>query len=171
MNMNPVPSVHNDTPYASLKRTVDFRIARWFYCAILSCPLINSTLAFSCVEQTLTIMKWKPLFNDEVTSNWSYHHHFKINSGGERGYSTLGLKDTKSHLSPSGVLLPTTATLIALHIAQNEVQTVESKCNSARRNLYTQGAHHFNLRPHCKQNEMLYFVFLVYSVSIICSFR
>ena len=83
MNVNPVPCVHTDPPYAGLKWTVVFWIARWFYCARLSCRLINSTLAFSCVEQTITITKWKPLFNDEVT-NWSYHHYFE-KTPGERG--------------------------------------------------------------------------------------
>ena len=74
MNMNPVPRVHTDPPYASLKWTVRIWITRWFYCARLSGRLINSTLAFSCVEQTIYFKLWqlrthevKTIVNDEVT--------------------------------------------------------------------------------------------------------
>lgn len=59
MNMKPVPRVHTDPPYAGLKWTVVFWIARWFYCARLSDCLKNSTLAFSCVEQTIYLKLWR----------------------------------------------------------------------------------------------------------------
>lgn len=59
MNMNPVPHVHTDPPYAGLKWTVVFWIVRWFYCARLSGRLINSTLAFSWVKQTIYFKLWQ----------------------------------------------------------------------------------------------------------------